>query len=557
MSDSTPVSRSPQVDLTSVINAITAATQALTQASDVLKDIDAQIGTGGRAGVGPAAQPPPATINTWEDDPFSEEVPTPSPSLAPPISQTVAASSTNTDLSWQITGPQLAAGQHQPGTPEFQYWNAHETIAGSIAYWTSLMPQGTRWSSLQAPLQVTLVAGEDLNANYTRRFGLRFYRKDIGNTRIFSGESPDVVRHELGHGLLDALRPELFEAASAEADAFHEAFGDMAAMLAALRRPAYRQRVLTETQGRLAANSRLSRLAEQLGWGIRQRSPDSVDRDSLRNAANRFSYVPPGSLLSSAPMTSLSSEPHSFARVFTGAFLNALAAMVGAAGGPSDATLDTVSQDAGQLLVDAVLTAPITTTYYSQVAAAMVQAAAARKGGQYHSAVLGAFVQRGVLSLVAARDLETADIPTLQPVTPDGAAGMAAVAPSHDGASFVLGYGAAPSEGYRAAAAAPSLPQETVHAEFLDRPVTCHVAAEQARFMVSPFTVGTDGPTDDATESARQYLASLIQRGRIDPGPAANMVRGPAAPPGGSERYTHQLEESDGGLLVLRRIQFQ
>ena len=135
---------------------------------------------------------------------------------------------------------------------------------------------------------------------------------------------------------------------------------------------------------------------------------------------------------------------------------------------------------------------------------------------------------------------------------------MAAVAPppSDDGASFVLGYGAAPSEGYRAAAAAPSLPQETVHAEFLDRPVTCHVAAERARFMVSPFTVGTDGPTDDATESARQYLASLIQRGRIDPGPAANMVRGPAALDG-RERYTHQLEESDGGLLLLRRIQFQ
>ena len=420
------------------------------------------------------------------------------------------------------------------------------------------MPQGTRWSSQQTPLSVTLVAGEDLNANYTRRFGLRFYRKDVGNTRIFSGESPDIVRHELGHALLDALRPELFEAASAEADAFHEAFGDMAAMLAALRRPSYRQRVLTETQGRLTANSRLSRLAEQLGWGIRQRSPDSVDRDSLRNAANRFSYVPPGSLLSSAPMTSLSSEPHSFARVFTGAFLNALAAMVGAAGAPTDATLDTVSQDAGQLLIDAALTAPITTTYYTQVAAAMVQAAAARNGGQYHSAVLGAFVQRGVLNLVAARDLESADVPTLQPVRPDGAAAMAAVAPppSDDGASFVLGYGAAPSEGYRAAAAAPSLPQETVHAEFLDRPVTCHVAAERARFMVSPFTVGTDGPTDDATESARQYLASLIQRGRIDPGPAANMVRGPAALDG-RERYTHQLEESDGGLLLLRRIQFQ
>ena len=197
------------------------------------------------------------------------------------------------------------------------------------------MPDGTRWSSLQSPLSVTLVAGDDLNANYTRRFGLRFYRHTVGTTRIFSGESPDVVRHELGHGLLDALRPELFDAASAEADAFHEAWGDMTAMLSALQRPSYRQRVLTETRGRLRTNSRLSRLAEQLGWGIRQSSPDSVDRDCLRNAANRFSYVPTGSLPSIAPTAQLSSEPHSFPRVFTGAFLDAFAAMVGVAGGPT------------------------------------------------------------------------------------------------------------------------------------------------------------------------------------------------------------------------------
>ena len=429
MSGPTPGSPSPQDDLSKVIDALTAATQALTQATQVLRDISAQVGPIGLVGGGPAVQAPPATINTWEDDPFSEAAPTPNPAVSALIDQLVTGPSTITALSWQITGAQPAAGQHQPGTPEFRYWNVQESLAGCVGQFVRLMPAGTRWSSVQSPLRVALVAGDDLNANYTRLFGLRFYRHDVGNMRIFSGESPDVVRHELGHALLDALRPELFDAASAEVDAFHEAWGDMTAMLSALQRPSYRQRVLTETGGRLRTNSRLSRLAEQLGWGIRQSSPDAVDRDCLRNAANRFSYVPPSSLRSIAPMTQLSSEPHSFARVFTGAFLDALAAMVGVVGDPDDANLDTVSQDMGQLLVDGVLTASVTPTYYSQVAAAMVQAAAARKNGLYQSALRGAFVGRGILDLVAARDLESAEVPSLQPVPPGGPAGRPGLRP--------------------------------------------------------------------------------------------------------------------------------
>ena len=145
-----------------------------------------------------------------------------------------------------------------------------------------------------------------------------------------------------------------------------------------------------------------------------------------------------------------------------------------------------MSQDLGQLLVDAVLTASVTPTYYSQVAASMVQAAAARKGGLYQTAVRGAFVGRGILDLVAARYLRVGRGP--QPAA--GPAGRpcraAAASPGGEGASLVLGYGAAPSDGYRSdAATAPSLPRQTVHAEFLDRPVTCHVAVEPARFQVS------------------------------------------------------------------------
>ena len=126
--------------------------------------------------------------------------------------------------------------------------------------------------------------------------------------------------HELGHALLDSFKPQLFDAASIEVAAFHESFGDMSAILSALQLPSVREGVLAETGGVLRRASRLSRLAEQLGWAIGQSVPSAVEPDCLRNAVNTFFYRDPDTLPTTAPATSLSSEPHSFSRVFTGAF---------------------------------------------------------------------------------------------------------------------------------------------------------------------------------------------------------------------------------------------
>ena len=126
--------------------------------------------------------------------------------------------------------------------------------------------------------------------------------------------------------------------------------------------------VLNQTGGRLNANSRLSQLARQLGWAIRvQLDADAVDRDCLRNAANRFFYRNPSGLPPTAPASSLSSEPHSFSRVFTGAFLDVLAAMLVI--GPKtpqakpEQNLEVVSQDAGTLLIEGIRMAAVGPCY--------------------------------------------------------------------------------------------------------------------------------------------------------------------------------------------------
>jgi hypothetical protein len=200
-------------------------------------------------------------------------------------------------------------------------------------------------------LPILLDEGEDFNAFYDRQ-ALNFFHGTAGGRPVFSGESPDEVCYEEGHAVLNALRPALFDAGSIEAAAFHEAFGDMSALLAALQLPTMRAAILAETGGDLRRSSRLSRLAEQLGWAIRQFAPDAVKPDCLRNAANSFFYTNPEGLPSTAPAASLSSEAHAFSRVFTGAFLEALAGGFRlASADPSEADLQAVSLDLARLLV--------------------------------------------------------------------------------------------------------------------------------------------------------------------------------------------------------------
>src|SRR5262249_11126366 len=142
-----------------------------------------------------------------------------------------------------------------------------EALRRGADFWGALLP-GTSWE-VGSILPVDLDFGIDLNAFYDRQ-GLKFFHGSAAGRTVFSGESPDVVCHELGHAVLDSLKPQLFEAASMEVAAFHESFGDMSAILSALQLPSLREGVLAETGGVLHRASRLSRLAEQLGWAIRQ-----------------------------------------------------------------------------------------------------------------------------------------------------------------------------------------------------------------------------------------------------------------------------------------------
>jgi hypothetical protein len=244
-------------------------------------------------------------------------------------------------------------------------------------------------------LPVELDFGTDLNAFYDRE-GLKFFHGSAAGRTVYSGESPDVVCHELGHAVLDSLKPQLWDAASIEVAAFHESFGDISALLSALQLPSLRQAVLAETSGVLYRTSRLSRLAEQLGWAIRQSAPSAVEADCLRNAVNTFSIAIPTCCLRrrqlppSAPSRIRSPRVHRCASLGTGGMLATKARKT--------RPRCTGDQDIGAILVPGSASVR-GSTFFSQAAATMLNVAATQYSARLRRTARSAFVVRSSAAL--------------------------------------------------------------------------------------------------------------------------------------------------------------
>jgi hypothetical protein len=466
------------------------------------------------------------TIGAWENDPGAPNAPyTP---IARPKPQLDAA-----PLPLRIAGSAPRTNSDQPGTPAFRYWATAEALRRASDMWGATIGAKAAWyTTVGKQLKVTLDQGVQLNAFYDRK-GLHFFHASVDGATYYSSESPDVACHEHGHAVLDSLRPELFDTPFIEGSAFHEAFGDMSAMLAALQLTSVRKQLIAATGGRIHRNSTVSRLAEQLGWAIRQGAPDEVDRDALRNASHTWFYRDPSQLPPSAPASQLSSEPHSFSRVFSGAFLTALSGMLLARGKATADALLQVTSDARQLLRDAVADAPIVPAYMSQVAAHMVAVDAASFGGIYRDALTGAFVKHGILSVPSATALTAADGARLQlSAASNGRSAKSARAASADGATARL-----------------ALPREAFG---LSADLIVEAPRHVRRFRVSGATPDLGSVEHPSVERATQsFVEDLIRRGRIDFGAAGKQRAAFASP---LTAKTHELREAHDGYLLARRL---
>ena len=278
---------------------------------------------------------------------------------------------------FRVEGKSPGPRAYTPDTPEFLHWQIASALDRGKRLWTRRLPEPGAWIP-GAVLPAVAVAGQDLNAYYDRK-ALRFFRDVDVKTHaiVHSGDSPDVVTHEQGHAVLDAARPDLWDAPHFEVAAFHEAFGDLAAISVALSEPALAERVLSETKGDASRSNLVSRLAEELGEAVRDNyGPDAAPPGALRDAVNAFVYTDPKGLPDDAPAQSLSAEPHSFCRVITGACWDVLVAIFRAtAGTDRPRALAQACEKMLTLAVAAAETAPSGADFFGRFARRVVREA--------------------------------------------------------------------------------------------------------------------------------------------------------------------------------------
>lgn len=225
---------------------------------------------------------------------------------------------------------------------------------------------------------------------------------------VYSALSAELLAHEEGHAILDRFRPQYNEPGvqNLYSASFHEAFGDVFALLMqvvhgdgeSLVQPG----VGVGVGVGLSQHNLLSDIGEEVGIGLGHKGYQPQDRPWLRSLLNDFSWVKPQDLPESRDVSadSLTTEPHSYSRIWSGASYQILQRICEAKverGMEESQALKSAGKEL--LAVYATLvsqTAPTQKFDFADLSEAFLHAGQLR-GGQWNSIFREVLGQRGLL----------------------------------------------------------------------------------------------------------------------------------------------------------------
>jgi hypothetical protein len=267
---------------------------------------------------------------------------------------------------------------------KLQAANCYITLVNCISYVQNWMKWNKkelqRWAAVPQ-LKVVPRAGEDLNAYYDRKHLKFFFALNPTTMKPFyTVDSGDIVAHELGHAILDALRPDFWNVQALEIWSFHESFGDVTAIANIMRHPEILERAITETGGDLLKSNIISKLAEEFGQVLYAlvEGQHGYKSHSLRDASTVFKYKNPKSLPTDGRNDELIAECHSFGRTFVSAWYRIVVGIYQIemkAGKKPVEALTIASNSAYKLLIGAVIKSPRVNKYYEVVSKLMIRMA--------------------------------------------------------------------------------------------------------------------------------------------------------------------------------------
>ena len=263
--------------------------------------------------------------------------------------------------------------------------NAFEACAGPLKAWQGAPPR------LTLPLNTD--AGQDVNAYYDRA-SLSFFESPVGSKTFYSGASQDVVAHETGHAILDALRPDLWDAALIEVSAFHEGFGDCIALMTALSDQQNRLAIL-KNDPKLANANPVETLVEALAAAVGVVVSPTHNAALPRHCRNDFRWLLPTQLPADGPGTVLINEMHSLGQLLGGTFYRTIVGIF-LRTKQDEAGLWQATRVAMWLLVNAILRAPVTGRYFQSVGQSMLALDAAAYKGANSPDIRAAYNHHGI-----------------------------------------------------------------------------------------------------------------------------------------------------------------
>ncbi|MCK1516286.1 hypothetical protein IVB22_28015 [Bradyrhizobium sp. 190] len=282
------------------------------------------------------------------------------------------------------------------GTNEFVAWQAREAAFRTLETFENFAGPLRGWTGRPAKLKLDLIPNEgvDLNAFYNRS-SVSFFSFPLGGGRtVFSGASADVVAHEVGHAILDALRPDLWDVDMFEVPAFHEGFGDCIAIMAALADQNIRTALLAASP-QLNTPNFVEGTAEELSLAIGTAVSPTHNAAQPRRAMNAFKWVLPQSLPDDGNPGVLINEIHSFGQLTSGCYYQ-LIREIFQAGPGGEAGLLQACQVATRLLAQAVAEAPIRPRFLETVGRTMILADKNLFGGASEAHIRTAFGHHGI-----------------------------------------------------------------------------------------------------------------------------------------------------------------
>jgi hypothetical protein len=299
-----------------------------------------------------------------------------------------------------------------PGSPEFDQVNSFYYTTFTLRMYERYARRALPWSFPTPRITVHPQAGNNANAFYSEQERLLgFHSFELNGKTVSTAQSADIVSHETGHAILDGLRDLYNESFGLAPNAFHEAFGDITAMLVAMHDDSLIRHLLDWTKGNLRTTNFVAEVAEQLTDVLISSNDIPYLRGHtiyLRNAINELQNMPFDALPYTAanPVTELSREGHNYSRLFTGVFYDIFAGIYDQmkADIPAHIAIYRARDIAAYLLVCSIESGPVGEFGFGDMAKAFLASDLTLYDGQHQKILIEAFDKRKILDAGEAQE---------------------------------------------------------------------------------------------------------------------------------------------------------